>query len=139
VRRRAGDERPGGGPRAVPDRKRADRHRLHARGSHLRAARHRAKRSPFDPDIPTIAEQGFPGYAATNWYAVVVSSKTPTEIVAMLNAILTKALGAPEVRTAYGQQGMETLASTADEAANHIARETGIWKKVIADTGIRLE
>jgi tripartite-type tricarboxylate transporter receptor subunit TctC len=98
-----------------------------------------AKRSPFDPDIPTIAEQGFPGYAATNWYAIVVSSRTPPEIVATLNAILTKALGAPEVRTAYGQQGMETLASTAGEAAAHIARETGIWQKVIADAGIRLE
>ncbi|HEV3489202.1 MAG TPA: tripartite tricarboxylate transporter substrate-binding protein [Reyranella sp.] len=98
-----------------------------------------ARRSPFDPDIPTIAEQGFPGYAATNWYAVVVSSKTPPEIVTTLNAILTKALGAPEVRTAYGQQGMETLASTADEAASHIARETEIWKKVIANAGIRLE
>ena len=98
-----------------------------------------AKRSPFDPDIPTVAEQGFPGYAATNWYAVVVSSKVPTEIVATLNAILNKALGAPEVRTAYGQQGMETQGGSADEAANHIARETEIWKKVIADAGIRLE
>jgi tripartite-type tricarboxylate transporter receptor subunit TctC len=98
-----------------------------------------AKRSPFDPDIPTIAEQGFPGYAATNWYAIVVSSKTPPEIVATLNTILTKALKAPEVREAYGQQGMETLASTQAEAAAHIARETGIWKKVIADAGIRLE
>jgi tripartite-type tricarboxylate transporter receptor subunit TctC len=98
-----------------------------------------AKRSPFDPDIPTIAEQGFPGYAATNWYAVVVSSKTPPEIVATLNTILTKALKAPEVREAYGQQGMETLASTQAEAAAHIARETEIWKKVIADAGIRLE
>jgi tripartite-type tricarboxylate transporter receptor subunit TctC len=98
-----------------------------------------AKRSPFDPEIPTIAESGFPGYAATNWYAVVVSSKVPPEIVATLNAIITKALGAPEVRAAYGQQGMETLASTQAEAAAHIARETGIWKKVIADAGIRLE
>jgi tripartite-type tricarboxylate transporter receptor subunit TctC len=98
-----------------------------------------AKRSPFDPDIPTVAEQGFPGYAATNWYAVVVSSKVPTEIVATLNAILNKALGAPEVRTAYGQQGMETQGGSAEEAANHIARETEIWKKVIADAGIRLE
>ncbi len=98
-----------------------------------------AKRSPFDPDIPTLAEQGFAGYAATNWYAVVVSSKTPPEIVGALNAILTRALGAPDVRTAYGQQGMETLAGTQVEAANHIARETEIWKKVIADAGIRLE
>ena len=98
-----------------------------------------AKCSPFDPDIPTIAEQGFPGYAATNWYCIVVSSKTPPEIAATLNTILTKALKAPEVREAYGQQGMETLASTQAEAAAHIARETEIWKKVIADAGIRLE
>ncbi|MSP77852.1 MAG: tripartite tricarboxylate transporter substrate binding protein [Rhodospirillaceae bacterium] len=98
-----------------------------------------AKRSPFDPDIPTIAESGFPGYAATNWYAVVVSSKVPPETVATLNTIMTKALNAPEVRAAYGQQGMETLASTQAEAAAHIARETEIWKKVIADAGIRLE
>jgi len=98
-----------------------------------------AKRSPFDPDIPTIAEQGFPGYAATNWYAAVVSSKVPPEIVATLNAILTKALKAPEVQAAYAQQGMETIASTQAEAAAHIARETEVWKKVIADAGIRLE
>jgi tripartite-type tricarboxylate transporter receptor subunit TctC len=98
-----------------------------------------AKRSPFDPEIPTIAESGFPGYAATNWYAVVVSSKVPTEIVAALNAILTKALRAPEVQAAYGQQGMETIAGTQAEAVNHVAREAEIWKKVIADAGIRLE
>jgi tripartite-type tricarboxylate transporter receptor subunit TctC len=97
------------------------------------------KRSPFDPDIPTIAEQGFPGYAATNWYAVVVSSRVPSEIVATLNTIMTRALKAPEVRAAYGQQGMETLASTQAEAASQIARETEIWKKVIADADIRLE
>ena len=98
-----------------------------------------AKRSPFDPEIPTIAEQGFPGYAATNWYAIAVSSKVPPENVATLNAIMNKALAAPEVRAAYGQQGMETLGGTAAEAAAHIARETEIWKKVIADAGIRLE
>jgi tripartite-type tricarboxylate transporter receptor subunit TctC len=97
------------------------------------------KRSPFDPDIPTIAEQGFPGYAATNWYAAVVSSKVPAEIVAQLNTILTKALKAQEVQAAYGQQGMETIAGTQAEAQAHIARETEVWKKVIADAGIRLE
>jgi tripartite-type tricarboxylate transporter receptor subunit TctC len=69
----------------------------------------------------------------------VVSSKVPPEIVATLNAILTKALKAPEVRLAYGQQGMETLASTQAEAAAHIAHETEVWKKVIADAGIRLD
>ncbi len=98
-----------------------------------------AKRSPFDPEIPTIAEQGFPGYAATNWYAIAVSSKVPPEIVAALNGIMVKALNAPEVKAAYGAQGMETLASTQAEAAAQIARETEIWKKVIAEAGIRLD
>ncbi|MBM3620450.1 MAG: tripartite tricarboxylate transporter substrate binding protein [Alphaproteobacteria bacterium] len=98
-----------------------------------------AKRSPFDPDIPTIAESGFPGYAATNWYAAVVSSKTPPELVSALNGILTKALNAPEVRDAFAKQGMETLASTAADATAHIARETEVWRKVIAEAGIRLE
>jgi tripartite-type tricarboxylate transporter receptor subunit TctC len=98
-----------------------------------------AKRSPFDPDIPTIAEQGYPGYAATNWYAIVVSSRTPPEIVTALHGIITRALTAPEVKDAYAKQGIETVASTQAEAAAHIARETEIWKKVIADAGIRLE
>ena len=98
-----------------------------------------ATRSPFDPEIPTIAEQGFPGYAATNWYAAVVSSKVPPEAVATLNTLLTKALAAPEVRAAYAQQGMETLGGTTAEAAAHIASETEVWKKLIADAGIRLD
>ena len=95
--------------------------------------------APYDRDIPTIAELRFPGYAATNWYAAVVSAKTPTEIVERLNAIFVKALNAPDMRAAYAQQGMKTLASCSAAAAGHIARETELWKKVIADTGIRLE
>ena len=98
-----------------------------------------AQRTPIDPDVPTIAESGFPGYAATNWYALVVSSKVPRDNVAVLNALMTKALDAPAVRTAYAQQGMTALGGTIDEAAAYIARETETWKKVIADAGIRFE
>lgn len=98
-----------------------------------------AQRTPFDPDVPSIADSGFPGYAATNWYAVVTSSKVPREVIAILNTLLTTALNTPEVRNAYAQQGMVTLAGTADEAASHIARETEIWRKVIAEAGIRFE
>lgn len=98
-----------------------------------------ATRSPFEPDIPTIAELGFPGYAATNWYAFVVSSKVAPEIVATLHTILIDALNAADVRTAYAKQGMEIIASTQAEAASYIAREAEVWKKVIADAGIRLD
>ncbi|MBV8407038.1 MAG: tripartite tricarboxylate transporter substrate binding protein [Alphaproteobacteria bacterium] len=98
-----------------------------------------AKRTEFDPDLPTVAESGFPGYAATNWYAFVVSSKVPRELVASLNALLAKALAASEVRGAFAQQGMTTLGGTTEEAAAHIVRETKVWKKVIGDAGIRLD
>jgi tripartite-type tricarboxylate transporter receptor subunit TctC len=98
-----------------------------------------AQRSPFDPDIPTIAEQGFPGYAATNWYVLVAHARTPPDLVARLNTMLTTALSAPTVRTALAAQGMETLPSSQSEAAAYIARETDIWKKIIAEAGIRFE
>ena len=98
-----------------------------------------AQRTPLDPDVPTIAESGFPGYAATNWYALVVSSKVPRENVVILNALMTKALAAPEVRNAYAQQGMVTLGGTIEEASAYIAKETETWKKVVADAGIRFE
>ena len=98
-----------------------------------------AQRTPFDPDVPTIADSGFPGYSATNWYALVTSSKVPRNTVAALNALLTKALNAPEVRAAYAQQGMVTIAGTTEEAIAYIARETEVWKKLIADTGMRFE
>lgn len=98
-----------------------------------------AQRTPIDPDVPTIADSGFPGYAATNWYALVVSSKVPRDIVDRLNTLMNGALGASEVREAYARQGMATLGGTVDNAAAYIARETVIWKKVIADAGIRME
>jgi tripartite-type tricarboxylate transporter receptor subunit TctC len=98
-----------------------------------------AQRTPFDPDVPTIADSGFPGYSATNWYALVTSSKVPRDTIAALNALLTKALNAPEVRAAYAQQGMVTIAGTVEQAVAYIARETEVWKKLIADTGIRFD
>jgi tripartite-type tricarboxylate transporter receptor subunit TctC len=98
-----------------------------------------AKRTPLDPDVPTIADSGFPGYAATNWYALVVSSKVPHELVTVLNGLMSKALASQEVRTAYAQQGMMALGGTTDEAAAYIAQETETWKKVVADAGIRFE
>jgi tripartite-type tricarboxylate transporter receptor subunit TctC len=98
-----------------------------------------AKRAPIDPDVPTIAELGFPGYAATNWYALVVSSKVPREIVVTLNTLMNKGLAAPEVRESYSRQGMITLGGTVDEATAYINRETEVWKKVVVDAGIRME
>ena len=59
--------------------------------------------------------------------------------MAALNALLTRALALPEVRGTFAQQGMETLPGTPQEAAAHVERERAVWKKVIADAGLRLE
>jgi tripartite-type tricarboxylate transporter receptor subunit TctC len=98
-----------------------------------------AQRTPFDPDVPTIADSGFPGYSATNWYCLVTSSKVPRDVVANLNTLLTKALNSADVRAAYAQQGMVTIAGTSDEAVAYVARETEVWKRVIAEAGLRME
>jgi tripartite-type tricarboxylate transporter receptor subunit TctC len=112
----------------------------HVRDGRIRAlALTAAQRTPLDPDVPTIADSGFPGYAATNWYAFVVSAKVPAELIVRLNALFASALDTPAVRAACAEQGMVTLGGTTDQAVAHIARETTVWKKVIADAGIRLE
>jgi len=91
------------------------------------------------PDVPTIAEQGYPGYAATNWYAYVAPAKTPREIVARLNREIVKTLREPETHGQILKQGEEPTPSTPEELANHIAREHATWGKVIKDAGIPVE
>jgi len=97
------------------------------------------KRSASLPDVPTIAEQGYPGYAATNWYAYVAPAKTPREIVARLNREIVKTLREPETHGQILKQGEEPTPSTPEELANHIAREHATWGKVIKDAGIPVE
>lgn len=98
-----------------------------------------ARRSPYDPDVPTIAELGFPGYDATNWYALVAPAKTPPDVVAALNALFVKALKATEVREALAKQGIESTPSTPEALATRIVTEGETLKKIIAEAGIRIE
>jgi len=97
------------------------------------------RRSPFDPEVPTIAELGFAGYDATNWYALVAPAKTPPDIVAALNTLFVKVLKASDVREALAKQGIEATPSTPEVLASRITSEGATWKKIIADAGIRLE
>ncbi len=97
------------------------------------------KRSPTLPDVPTIAEQGYPGYEATNWYAYVAPAKTPKDIVARLNREIVKALRDPETHDAIFKQGEEPTPSTPEELAQHMAREYATWGRVIKEAGIPVE
>ena len=97
------------------------------------------RRTPVMPDVPTVAELGFPGFEATNWYAFVISSKTPKEIQQYWNRELTKALKDPEVVKALNEQGLEPEPSSPEELAKLIDTETVKWAKVVRDAKMTVE
>ena len=98
-----------------------------------------AQRSPAAPDIPTIAEAGVPGYAASLWYGVLAPAATRKDIVFRLNAEIAKALHAPEVKERIVSQGVDLQAGTPDEFALLIGAELQKWPKVIKDFGVRVD
>jgi tripartite-type tricarboxylate transporter receptor subunit TctC len=97
------------------------------------------KRSAALPDVPTIAEQGYPGYQATNWYAFVAPAKTPKDIVARLNRDVVRTLNDPATHEAILKQGEEPTPSTPEELAQHMASEYATWGRVIKEAGIPKE
>jgi tripartite-type tricarboxylate transporter receptor subunit TctC len=98
-----------------------------------------ATRSTSFPDVPTVADSGYPGYEATNWYAFVAPGKTPTDIVERLNREIVKVLNAPDVREQLLKNGMEPMPGTTEALAGHIEREYRVWGRVVKEAGIRAE
>ena len=97
------------------------------------------KRLPQLPNIPTIAESGYPGYSATNWYAFVASSKVPKPVLDRWNTELVKVLKSPDVVSELNKHGMPPQPGTRDELAAEIARESATWGRVIRDRKITME
>jgi tripartite-type tricarboxylate transporter receptor subunit TctC len=98
-----------------------------------------AKRSPALPDVPTIAEAGLPGYEFLTWHGVLAPRGTPAPLVALLNARIKETLTASEQRRFFEQMGFEVVASTPEEFAAHLRRESEKWGKVIKERHIRVE
>jgi tripartite-type tricarboxylate transporter receptor subunit TctC len=98
-----------------------------------------AKRLASMPELPTIAESGFPGYEASSWYGILAPAGTPREIVAKLNAELSKALEQPEVRSSLLAEGAEPAGGSPERFAAHIRSEKERLGKLIRDAKIRLE
>jgi len=98
-----------------------------------------SKRSALMPDVPTIAESGYPGYEALNWYAYLGPARLPKDLVDRLNRELVKALAAPEVQAAFDKQGVEAQPGTPEELARYIAREYQTWGRVVKQAGIKAQ
>ena len=112
----------------------------HVKAGKIRAlATTGAARSSFLPDVPTIAESGYPGYEATNWYAFIAPARTPKDVVERLNRELVNVLDTPEVREQLLASGMEPQPSTPEELAKYIDRELAVWGRVVKEAGIKAE
>ena len=96
-------------------------------------------RLPALPNVPTIAESGFPGFDASNWYAFVAPGKTPKNILDRWNVELVKVLNAPDVREQLNKHGLTPMPGTREELANTIRKESATWAKVIKDGKITAE
>lgn len=96
-------------------------------------------RLPMLPDVPTVAEQGLPGYDSTGWFGVVAPAGTPAPIIARLNAEITAALNDNEIKASMRNMGVEPAGSSAEEFEAYIKSETQKWAKVIKAAGTKIE
>ena len=78
-----------------------------------------SKRSPELPDVPTVAESGYPGFDAPAWWAILAPAKTPPEIVRRMNEEVNKALKVPDIANRLGSQGIAIVGGTPETAHFH--------------------
>jgi len=97
------------------------------------------RRSTLAPDVPTLAELGYPNVEAELWYGMLAPAGTPHDIVVRVNADMTKALALPEVRSALAAQGMEVAPSSPEDMAALMRRDAARWASVVKQAGIKAE
>jgi len=113
--------------------------------SHIEAGKVRAlattglQRTRAMPDVPTVAELGYPGFEAINWYAFVAPGKTPKALIDFWNRELVKALKDPEVNKELAKHGLEPQPGTPEELAKYMAAETEKWGRVVREAKITAE
>ena len=98
-----------------------------------------AQRSAAAPDIPTIAEQGLPGFDAVSWFALFAPAGTPKAIVDKLQVEVKKILVSPEVGRKLAEIGLEVVGSTPEELAAYQRSEIAKWAKVVKESGAKVE
>ena len=106
-------------------------------GKLIALASGRDKRSPHFPDVPTLAESGYPKFEALQWVGMLAPAKTPKDVIAKLNGALRDILAMPEVRARFEAQGITPAASTPEEFQSLISSEIKQWKAVAAASGIK--
>lgn len=91
------------------------------------------------PKVPTIAESGYPGFNATNWYAFVASSKVPSPILDRWNIEIVKVLKSSDVVNQLNDHGLTPMPTSREELAKYMAKESATWGKLIKEKNLTAE
>ncbi len=98
-----------------------------------------AKRSPAAPELPTIAENGLPGYAYDVWYGLFAPANTPRDVLNRINAAANEALRDPETVKRFATAGVDVMGGNVEESNRYLQSEMATWEKVIREAGIRAD
>ena len=97
------------------------------------------KRSAMLADVPTMHEQGVNGYDVNNYWGIVAPAHTSREIIARLNAEVQQLLASPEFRERLEREGVELVPGGPEKFAAYLAGEYAMWRKIVADAGIKID
>jgi tripartite-type tricarboxylate transporter receptor subunit TctC len=112
----------------------------HVKSGRLRAlAMASLERSRAMPELPTVAESGFPGFEAATFFIVLAPANVPSTVVGRLNAEMVKAAQLPDLRERLSAEGAIIVAGSAQQAMAHIEGEIARWGKVVKSAGIKAE
>ena len=97
------------------------------------------ERSPIAPNVPTIAESGYPGFDSVAWHGVLAPAKTPPAIINKLNAEFLKALKDPEIEELLEKQAMQTVGNSPEQFIAFIKEDIAIWKNVATQAKVEVK
>ena len=97
------------------------------------------QRSPSMPDIPTIAESGYPDFEVVSWWGLLTPAATPKEIISKLHTEIVRVLALPETKAKFADQGADVASNTPEQFAAYIKSEIAKWGRLIRELGVKSE
>ena len=98
-----------------------------------------AERAPLALDLPTIAEQGYPGFYTDSWYGLLAPAGVAKEIVQRMNAEINRAIGRPELHDAFVKRGLDPLGGTSERMGEHVRAEIAKYAKVVREANLKID
>jgi tripartite-type tricarboxylate transporter receptor subunit TctC len=98
-----------------------------------------AQRTSLLPGVPTVAEQGFPGFEITAWFGVQAPAGTPEEIITLLSKEIQAAIQAPAVREKLATHGAEAVSNTPQQFEMYMRSESEKWRRIVRDSGASVD